>query len=126
MPLVLGGIAACALLASSDRLPSSLRSGIAAAVFGLVVIELFASPASRWRYPYFEGGHTRAYHEERDLYGPIAASDQRLWVWRRAFDSRMPPKVATVFRMRSIEDLEILTLRRQLAFIPKEARLKAF
>jgi hypothetical protein len=82
---------------------------------GLLTLELVLSEVNRplaWSAP----TSLEKYHREREIYGPVQASSDRVWLRSLGIDPALPPKLATYFEMRSVGDYEPLNLRRQAEY----------
>ena len=92
-----------------------LQPGNAIAVLVVVAaaLELFAASPRRPRLPYFEDRQTSVYTTPHRLYSKIADDHRRVLFWNPGFASRLPPKLGSIFRMRSIDDIDPMSLRRQ-------------
>lgn len=82
-------------------------------VLGLVVVGLFLAPPSNIDLPYFDDPRVQMYHEELDVYRVISESGDRVLLWNPGMVSGLWPKLATIFRMRSLDGYEPMSLRRQ-------------
>jgi len=94
---------------------SPARGWLAALPVALLALEIFAAEPNRQSL-YFAPGSMDVYSQERDVYGRIRESGERAWIRSAGLQSRLPPKVATYFEMRSVGDYEPLNLRRQAEY----------
>ncbi|MFP6605973.1 MAG: hypothetical protein VCC19_05310 [Myxococcota bacterium] len=91
---------------------SPTRGWAVAVPAALLALEIFAAEPNRESL-YFAPSSMDAYSQERDFYTRIRESGERAWIRSPGLQSRLPPKLATYFEMRSVGDYEPLNLRRQ-------------
>jgi hypothetical protein len=103
---------ACRLAGGSVRVGNAL----AAAILVLALVELFAANPERPRLPYFRDGYVQVYERDRPIYSEIADSSQRVFLWNPGLSPALPSKLASVFRMRAVDDYEPMSLRRQAEY----------
>jgi hypothetical protein len=116
--------AAIGLQAILDRIPAAgegrarTRWQPAALVGGAVVaaamLEILLAPPKGAALPYdADDPLLSPYHERRAVLDDLAARDDRVWTWLLGDMGDVSDKLASLHRVRSISDVEIMTLRRQ-------------
>jgi hypothetical protein len=84
-------------------------------VVGLALLELLSG--SPWgRLLYGDARAMRVFHEELDLYREASDPHGRVWIVGGEMLPRFPPRIASVFHLRSIDDYEPANLRRQAEY----------
>jgi len=91
---------------------SPARHWLAALPVALLALEIFSATPNQESL-YFAEGSMDTYSQERDVYTRIRESGERAWIRSAGIQSRLPPKLATYFEMRSVGDYEPLNLKRQ-------------
>jgi len=82
----------------------------------LLVLEIFvAGPNSNMLW-YANSSLSNVYTQHRQVYDELAASSDRVWIQAVSIYPKIPPKVATLKRIRSVTDYEPLNLRRQAEY----------
>jgi hypothetical protein len=110
-PATLVGAAAVGVVLWCDR-------RAAAALVTLAVVEVFLVPASGALLPY-DAASAASYRRGADAYAAVAAiqGHARVWFVRSALPPPwLTPRLATVYGVRSIDDYEPVTLRRQAEY----------
>jgi hypothetical protein len=127
LALVAGVGAHSALRWLQGRFSESSASArwLAALPIALLVLEIFVAPPNR-ESVYFAPGSMDVYSQERDFYTRIRDSGTRVWIRSAGIQSKLPPKLASYFEMRSVGDYEPLNLRRQAEYFTylMEGRLR--
>lgn len=97
---------------------SRLRAGaptasvwLSAVPIALVALEIFAAEPNREAL--FAAGSMEVYSREREIFARVRDSGERVWLRSPGIQSKLLPKLATYFEMRSVGDYEPLNLRRQ-------------
>jgi hypothetical protein len=95
-----------------------VRTGnaLAAGILVLALVELFAASPERPRLPYFREGYVQVFERDHAIYSEIAESSQRVFLWNPGLSPALPSKLASVFRMRAVDDYEPMSLRRQAEY----------
>jgi hypothetical protein len=83
---------------------------------GLLVLEIFVARPNLNMLWYTGSGLSDAYSKHRQVYDELAASSDRVWIQAVSIYPRIPPKVASLQRFRSVTDYEPLNLRRQAEY----------
>jgi hypothetical protein len=100
------------------RVPSSART-VGGAVVAIALVEITLARPLGLLLPYAsEAG--AIYHTHGELYrqlAQLAGSSARVWILGAVGAFEMSPKVATLFRLRSLDDYEPVNLRRQAEYL---------